>query len=612
MKFLEFSRVQATALLLTVAVSATTANAATFRTAGRASGHASRDAVYPGYAKTMTQGLTDKLVNATDLGLASPSMPMHLEIGLTTNRAAIDAAVAAIYTPGNPAYQQFISPAQFTATFSPSQATANAVASFLAQAGFSNVAIAPNRLVISASGTAAIVDSAFKTNIHMFNLGGRAIFANQGAAQVPTAISGAVQSVLGLNSIGMQTFHKRSSQVVVQHSLRRVVNGRVYRDFSPCVTGTTVPVCALNTYFPTDLAFAYDGAGQLTASSAHVAIFTEGNLSQTKSDLAQALTADGQSTNFTVQEKDVLGAATDTSGTDEWDIDSQSSTGMSGGVRKLTFYNGTSLQSDSITATFNQFALDGSAALGNASFGGCETLSYVEGEMATDDVILAETAMQGQSVFVSSGDGGSQCSVAVNPGAPVGIPDVEYPASSPYVTAVGGTSLLTNAADDSYYGEITWVNGGGGISLFETASPWQKANITLAATTLRLVPDVTMDADPNVSGMNTVVSGAYSGYGGTSLASPMTMGTFARLITQHGRVYGEAAAALYVDYNKVTANSMGVLPKSSSLAVSPAYGGFHDVIAGTNSIYQATPGFDLTSGIGSLDIKGILADFASF
>jgi len=92
----------------------------------------------------------------------------------------------------------------------------------------------------------------------------------------------------------------------------------------------------------------------------------------------------------------------------------------------------------------------------------------------------------------------------------------------------------------------------------------------------------------------------------------MMMGSFSRLVSLHGRAFGEAAESLYADYNVQTHNSMGVLPTSSSLAISPQYGAYHDIIAGTNTLYQALPGYDLVSGIGSVDIAALEKDFAAY
>jgi subtilase family serine protease len=584
------------------------ADAATFRTNVMPPQRALSTA---GWTATASQGLD--LVQATDLGAVSSSMPMHITVGLAGNRAAADALVKAIYTPGSSMFHKFVTPAQFTAVVSPSQAAANAVASYLTKAGFTKVTIAPDRLVISAYGNAGSVSSAFNTQIHSFKQFGSTIFANVSPALVPASLNGAVLSVLGLDNIPKQTQHVKSAPGEVARSLRRLVRGHVKRDVSPCLTGTSIPVCALNTYFPIDLDVAYDDQNTPKATGTDIAVFTEGTMTPVLSDLYQAWEADGHPVD-PINIVTVDGGSTDTSGTDEWDIDTQSSTATAGDVKSLTLYATTSLDSDSLADDFAKFADDDSIPIANLSVGGCEALSYATGEMQTDDLIFAQTVAQGQGVFVASGDGGSQCSILINAGAPVGGPvQVEYPGSSPYVTSVGGTSLLTNTATGSYFGEIAWVNGGGGISYFENASPWQYNNIELAETGKRLVPDIAMDADPNVSGMNTVVSGAYAGYGGTSLASPLSLGVYARLESRHGNKLGIAAASLYQAYNIATADSMGIEPSlpSSTSPLTEQYGGINDILTGSNTGFEATPGYDLTTGIGSLDINNLFIQYGS-
>ena len=133
--------------------------------------------------------------------------------------------------------------------------------------------------------------------------------------------------------------------------------------------------------------------------------------------------------------------------------------------------------------------------------------------MVAWDQIFAEAAAQGQTVFASTGDTGGFCPVASTNGAPGGVPDVNYPASSPYVVGAGGLTLLTDS-DGSYNNEAAWLAGGGGPSLFESQPYWQSGVAPPTGTTCvevvaclgKTLPDVAMDADPN-SGANVYVGG---------------------------------------------------------------------------------------------------------
>jgi subtilase family serine protease len=233
--------------------------------------------------------------------------------------------------------------------------------------------------------------------------------------------------------------------------------------------------------------------------------------------------------------------------------------------------------------------------------------------MKADDNVLMYAASHGQTMFASSGDTGSSCALAPTNGAPgSGPPFVSYPASSPWVVAVGGTSALSNN-DETYLGETAWNAGGGGLSQFENATSWeQPVQLTtgiLAAGNLRGVPDIAMAADPNAGGYivySTVpivfVNGSCNvcGVGGTSEASPLSMGVYARMLSAHPGL-GYAQPLFYHNYQSYEGGEslvQGPPPTES-------YGGFHDIIRGTNGAYQAIPGYDYTTGLGTFDISGL-------
>jgi subtilase family serine protease len=316
----------------------------------------------------------------------------------------------------------------------------------------------------------------------------------------------------------------------------------------------------------------------------------------------------------------VTAPTSDTGGQIEWNIDTQSSTGMAGVVKSVTIYNFDSLADGSIEQGFNRFASDDIAQVGNASFGGCEFVHYALGMVTTADLTLAETVAQGQTVFASSGDAGSACGVSALPpvSGPFSIPSVEYPASSPYVMSVGGTSTMANRSDGSYLTETVWKGGGGGVSYIEHAAPWQSSlgPFGLPYEGPRLVPDIAMTGDP-WTGLLTMVNGSVQvGWGGTSLASPMSMGVYARLLSRHPEL-GNAAAALYGPYVASGGGFANVLggqfnsafyPKSLTPAV---IGGFNDVFLGANGEFQAYPGFDETTGMGSFNINSLFVWWGS-
>jgi subtilase family serine protease len=212
--------------------------------------------------------------------------------------------------------------------------------------------------------------------------------------------------------------------------------------------------------------------------------------------------------------------------------------------------------------------------------------------MAVDDASLAEAASQGQTFFASTGDTGSSCAIAATNGIPgSGVPDTEYPASSPYATAVGGTTLDTTN-DDTYQTEVAWNAGGGGASPVESGGSWQNSVVPLSAIGSRGVPDVAFDADPN-TGALIYVDGTPEQIGGTSLSSPLALGLWTRLESTHSNGLGFAPPQLYGLYSAAQGSSP--LPPSSVT-------GFHDIVLGINGTYVATPGWDYTTGLGSWDV----------
>jgi subtilase family serine protease len=321
-----------------------------------------------------------------------------------------------------------------------------------------------------------------------------------------------------------------------------------------------------------------------------MAVIAEGDLTQTVEDLRTAEAEQGLP-QVPVSIVHAGPTGSDTSGTDEWDLDTQSSTGVAPNAEALTIYAATSLTNSDLARAINRFASDGTATAGSASLGECDILPFLDGSMVVDDMALAEAAAQGQTFFASTGDTGSACAVLPTNGVPLsGLPDTEYPASSPYVVGVGGTTLLASSAG-AYQSEIAWNAGGGGASPVENSGSWQSAVVPTAAANVRGVPDVAFDADPD-TGALIYVNGATEQIGGTSLSSPLAMGLWTRIQADHGGHLGFAAPKLYALY-------------PSTPLTPPSGTAFHDVLVGANGTYAATPGWDYTTGLGSWDVAAL-------
>ena len=233
---------------------------------------------------------------------------------------------------------------------------AQAVAGYLMRMGFTNVVIAPNRMLVSADGTADSARAAFLTSFSRVKTQeGRIAFANNSDAHVPTALQGSVLSVIGLQD------------VYQAHTL-------IQRLQSNTTAGATV-----TGHNPTEFSSIYGGTGVATAAGVTIGIVSEGDLTQTLADLNTYTTNNGLAT-VTTQIVDTNGTSGDTGNTDEWDLDSQTVVGVGGGqVGKIIFYRVPSLENANIVADLNTAMTANAAKIINVSLGECETSANSDG-----------------------------------------------------------------------------------------------------------------------------------------------------------------------------------------------------------------------------------------
>lgn len=153
-------------------------------------------------------------------------------------------------------------------------------------------------------------------------------------------------------------------------------------------------------------------------------------------------------------------------------MDSQVIQSMAGGsLKQMILYAAPSNTDAGYTLAYNRAVTDNQAKVINVSLGTCEGAARADGSMPADDQIFSLGAAQGQTFVVASGDSGAYQCVANNGRATNlsygTVLSDSYPASSPYVVSVGGTTLSTNGGT-GYSGETVWAYGGGGPSLYES------------------------------------------------------------------------------------------------------------------------------------------------
>ncbi|HET6632523.1 MAG TPA: protease pro-enzyme activation domain-containing protein [Rhodanobacteraceae bacterium] len=479
------------------------------------------------------------------LGAATDSLPLHIAVSLKLrNRPQLHAFLKRALDPHTPRGRRTLPPGQFLSQHAPTPDQAERVARFLGRAGFHHVSIASNRLLVAADGTAAEARQAFQTRIaRVRTASGASAFANTAPVHVPGALSDIVLAVLGLQDV-----HR-------PHVMLRMASTNVQSQHSPL-----------------DFPHIYGADNLPTAANVTIGIIAAGDMTPTLADLDAFTSANGLPDVNT--EVDTVGnGSSDTSGQDEWSLDSQAIVGMAGGaVGKLVFYTADSMSFVALTEAMNAAVADTTNAprVINMSFGGCEW----NGEIAdAENQIFQAAIANGQTFAASSGDSGADC-YEDDSHYPFGV---SAPASSPYVIAVGGTTLDTTAAGD-YAGETAWSGSGGGISTFQPRPYWQTESLSGSR---RGVPDIAFDGNPS-TGAIIILDGDPYGYGGTSLSSPLFVASWARLLAAHPDL-GFAGPHLYA------------LPDDH----------FNDVTSGSNARpdsggrYDAGPGYDLVTGRGS-------------
>jgi xanthomonalisin len=541
-------------------------------------------------------------ISAAQVSSLEESKPLHVAISLNLrNTDALEKFLQDVNDANSPDYQKFLTPDQFKARYAPTDAQVAAVVAHLTANGFNHIDVSSNNMLVSADGSAATVNAAFHADMKAFNFKNERHYANGSDVTVPATLGAIVDVVLGLQD----------------YAKPHVMSHRA----GPSTLAASAGEVAHN---PTDFASIYDAGSTPTASNTTVGIITWGSLTQTISDLNTFTKANKLATVNTRVVAGSSGTLADDGDPSEWDLDSQDIVGVSGGVKQLVFYsavNGNSqdggLTLATLNAAYNKAVSEDVAKVINVSLGLDETEAHNEGTQAADDKVFAQAVAQGQTFSIAAGDAGvyqwssdpteGSPGYVVNASGTVAIDlshySVSEPATSPYVIAVGGTALST-VGSKTWAGETVWNEGlayvdqtngdfdqrlwatGGGISLFEAAPSWQ-TRVFGTSVTKRQLPDLAFDAS-SVSGANVYVDGELAQIGGTSLASPLFVGIWARMESAHGNTLGMPAQNMYIHFNKHKAP-------------------LHDVTSGNNGYdghgYAAKVGYDTTTGWGSLDIS---------
>lgn len=599
-----------------------------------------------------------------------------MRIGVSAERpdtAAETRLYDEMYDPSSPQYHHFLTVGQFDREFGLPSSRVSALESWLRSGGLVIDTASAAGDYFTASGSVAHLDKLFHVSIGRYSYEGTQFLANNVAPSVPTDLP--IDAVVGLNTLQQFSLDSLTGAVSnvragatppvgpqsgTQETLTPQDLWGVYDDPGAAAltksSGTSNPA--------TVAASAYDlGQGQT------IGIFGEGETSSVVAQLRLFEAAEGLPkvpVRTVYTEGSPPSAYGDNTPDIEWYLDSQSSTGMAPDVSQLDFYFAKSLYDADVFQDFDHWANDpdGPEQM-NASFGECEAnptdpvtgplaevpygTEYGDELEAVGDPILRQAAMEGRTLFSSAGDTGSGCPEVAVPVAGAGnglavqpVPDVSYPCASPYAVCVGGTVV---SVDGSSYpqsaqrsAETSWTFGGGGTSYFIPEPSFQKgvANVDLpcvstpqgdpyppgSAPTCRGVPDVS-DMSGNVTGDDYFIysDAEPSDEGGTSLASPLMMGQWARVQAGASRAVQAAGGLGFADpviYDQASsADSCSSSATASSAATaactSQPYARDFTNITGSeygagNGAYQPGPGWSYAGGWGALNVSDFIAD----
>ncbi len=489
--------------------------------------------------------------------------------------AALAAYATAVADPASPLYRHFLTVAEFARRFGPTAAQIDRVRRVLAAHGLRAGALSANHLELAASGTVGD-SSAFSAAL--VRRGGGA----SGGPALSGLTGGLVQGLIGPGAPAP------TASVVFGRSRAgaaprpRVAVPAVAAGPQAC-SGASQAAADGGAYTAGQIAAAYGLSGYWAAGDEGqgitIALYELEPFSA--SDVAAYQACYGTSANVTVVPVD--GGAGSGAGSGEAAMDVEDLAGLAPRAT-IRVYEAPPNGAGAFDA-YSRMISDDSAQVISTSWGLCEALQGA-GSASAENTLFQEAAAQGQTVVAASGDQGSDDCGS-------GQPAVDDPASQPYVTGVGATTLQPS-------GNTVWSNSlgatGGGVSQLwglpayqaAFAQPQSSVSCGASGTSCREVPDLSLDGDPE-TGYVAYWQGAWRLVGGTSVAAP-TVAALTALADASpacgGRPIGFLNPALY------------------RAAASGYTSSFADVTTGTNSFdgvagFAAGPGYDMASGLGT-------------
>jgi PKD repeat protein len=517
-----------------------------------------------GYAQnsvTLTGHVAPRVRNATKIERVRPDETIALSLAVRLDDALLKETLDEIYGPNAPAKKRFLTSAEFAQKFDlPSKR--EELKQFARAHGLTISAgqDRPESMMVKIFASAAAVEQAFGVQLNWYrDSTGQLFRAHESEPVIPAALTPHLSAIAGLSEIpGVFRPHLQGGPVAPALQSFSLSGSGPNGGLAPADiktiyelptettagAGQTVALFELAQFNPADLA-AYSGQFNLPAVQLTV------------------INLDGFSS--TCSPGSCIGL-----GTAEVDLDMELVAGIAPGVSQILVYDGPNSQQGALDI-YNQIASDNLAQVVSTSWGEAETAGSAM--LQAENQIFQRMAAQGQSIFAASGDSGSY--------GPFGAAALD-PATQPYVTSVGGTSLSGTIQSPI---ETVWSGSGGGISAVWPLPAYQTNLAGAASQQFRNVPDVALNSDPG-SPYAVLVNGLWFNFGGTSAAAPL----WAALTAISDQVRGSSGLSR-LGFANPTLYQFAAGSQYSSL--------FRDITSGNNGTYFAATGYDNATGWGS-------------
>jgi len=513
---------------------------------------------------------------ARALGHLPASQVLQLDVVLPLrDPATLDSFLAQLSSSTTPSHRRYLTPAEFTEKFGPTQKDYDAVVRYVQAHGLAVVGGSRDGMEVQVKGPVSAIESAFHVNLLTYQhpTENRVFY---GPDREPSAdLSFALWHISGLDNYSIpHPLYVNKNDYAKAHGMRP-------EDVVKHATTGSGPSAS---FLGSDMRAAYYGGTALTGAGQNLGLLeflgTDladlntyfANVHQTNTVPITLLSTDGTSTSCVDSR---AGSRCDDT---EQTLDMTQALGMAPGLASLTEYIG-STDTAIISAMTTHSPLPTTI--------GC-SWGWTPADPSTLDPYFKKMAAQGQNFFAASGDNSTWSSR-----------NEAWPADDANIVSVGGTDLVTASAGGAWKSETAWVDSGGGISPDKIAIPtWQQLSGVInssnkGSTTLRNGPDVSANANFTYYVCADQTTCTANLYGGTSFAAPLWAGYIA-LVNQQLVADGFSTIGF-------------INPFLYSFGVSSSYGtDFHDITSGTSGRYSAVTGYDLVTGWGTPNGQGLI------